>query len=135
MARGARLFDPSYAKSLSKAEGEALIDLLDSVPMLDDEHYSSGLKKELGSYLAECLASKEIEKNPPKDFLQFHHERKGARPIFAETVRILVLIQPSSAAAERAFSILNSTFTPFQSPALKDLVQTAIMLRYNKRDI
>ena len=41
-----------------------------------------------------------------------------------------LLIQPSSAAAERVFSLLNS-FKENQARALEDYIETSIMLQYN----
>ena len=41
-------------------------------------------------------------------------------------------MQPSSAATERAFSILNSSFKDQQDHSLQDYVETSLMLQYNK---
>ena len=38
--------------------------------------------------------------------------------------------QPSSAAAERAFPLLNSTFGDNQDNSLKDYIETSVKLRY-----
>ena len=42
-------------------------------------------------------------------------------------------MQPSSATAERVFSMLNQSFGEQQQNALEDLVETTIMLQCNKR--
>ena len=42
-------------------------------------------------------------------------------------------VQPSSAAAERVFSIINCFFNDSQDHALVDYVQACVMLQYNKR--
>ena len=42
----------------------------------------------------------------------------------------LLIVQPSSAAAERAFSFLN-TLSAQQEGALKDYIETFVMIRYN----
>ena len=47
----------------------------------------------------------------------------------------LVLVQPSSAAAERAFSIMASCFTDEQQSALEETVEASVMLRYNVRKV
>ena len=44
----------------------------------------------------------------------------------------LHVIQPSSAAAERAFSILNNTFTDRQDNTLQDYLESSVMLQYNR---
>jgi len=45
-----------------------------------------------------------------------------------------MLIQPSSAAAELAFSILSNSFTNRQEHSLKDYIETSVMLQYNSSD-
>ena len=53
-------------------------------------------------------------------------------PTWATAAKKVLVTQPSSAAAERAFSLLNSTFADNQDNSLKDYIETTIMLRYNK---
>ena len=43
------------------------------------------------------------------------------------------LVQPSSAAAERVFSLLAATFTNQQVCALQDYLETSLMVRHNKQ--
>ena len=45
----------------------------------------------------------------------------------------LASVQPSSAAAERVFSILRSHFDDHQAGALEDYLEAAVMLAYNYR--
>ena len=42
-----------------------------------------------------------------------------------------LLVQPSSAAAERAFSILSNCFSSKQEHSLQDYIEASVMLRYN----
>ena len=42
--------------------------------------------------------------------------------------RMILLIQTSSAASERVFSLLNNTFNEQQQGCLEDYVETSIML-------
>ena len=44
-----------------------------------------------------------------------------------------VLLQPSSAAAERVFSILESSFNKKQTHSLQDYICASVMLQYNNR--
>ena len=43
-----------------------------------------------------------------------------------------LLIQPSSAAAERVFSLLNNSFKENQARALEEYIEASIMLQYNR---
>ena len=44
---------------------------------------------------------------------------------------MVLLFQPSSAAAERVFSLLQNSFQEQQFSALEDYIETSIMLQYN----
>ena len=50
---------------------------------------------------------------------------------WSNAVKKVLAIQPSSAAAERVFSLLNSGFGDLQGNSLKDYIEASIMLRYN----
>ena len=45
------------------------------------------------------------------------------------------LVQPSSAAAERVFSLLKKAFGEQQQSSLHDLVAATLMVQYNKRGL
>ena len=48
-------------------------------------------------------------------------------------MRIVRSFTPNSAAAERVFSLLKDMFGDQQMTALADMIQAALMLKYNKR--
>ena len=45
----------------------------------------------------------------------------------------IIGVQPSSAAAERVFSLLENSFTKLQERSLQDYVSLSIMLQYNSK--
>ena len=49
-------------------------------------------------------------------------------------MRIVGAFTPSSAAAERVFSLLKSMWGDTQLSALADMLQASLMLKYNKRN-
>ena len=53
----------------------------------------------------------------------------------AEAAQIIFAFTPNSAAAERVFSMLKAMFGDQQMDALADIIQTALMLRINKRKV
>ena len=57
----------------------------------------------------------------------FQHGADAARIVFAFT--------PNSAAAERVLSLLKAMFGDLQMETLADIIQTALMLRINKRKV
>ena len=44
-----------------------------------------------------------------------------------------LLVQPSSAAAERVFSLLKCSFGDHQDSSLQDYIETSLMLQFNAR--
>ena len=54
-------------------------------------------------------------------------------PNWSSTCKSVLLVQPSSAAAERVFSSLSKSFTDRQEHSLKDYIETSVMLQYNSR--
>ena len=45
------------------------------------------------------------------------------------------VVQPSLAAAERVFLILNRSFNDTQNSALQYLVETTVMMQFNNREV
>ena len=95
------------------------------VPFFKDDELEN-LKAELPSYVAKAdgisdeLAALEWWKLNATDL-----------PLWSNAVKKVLTIQPSSAAAERVFSLLNSGFGDLQGNSLKDYMEASIMLRYN----
>ena len=56
-------------------------------------------------------------------------------PTWAEAARIVFSFTPNSAAAERVFSLLKLFFGDTQMSLLADVIQTSLMIRYNKRSL
>ena len=51
------------------------------------------------------------------------------------TLSLVLLMQPSSAAAERVFSLLENSLSEKQARTLEDYIETSIMLQYNSKSI
>ena len=52
---------------------------------------------------------------------------------WAEAAQKVFLLQPTSAVAERVFSIMNNSFNDKQTNALEDYIEASVMLQFNKR--
>eukprot|EP00733_Pompholyxophrys_punicea_P000535 Pompholyxophrys_punicea_v1_NODE_155_length_3151_cov_4.974483.p1 type:complete len:402 gc:universal NODE_155_length_3151_cov_4.974483:1287-82(-) len=74
-----------------------------------------------------------IIKNEVFGILKWWKQQKTQLPTWFFVVRQLMLLQPSSAASERVFSLLNNSFSDKQTASLEDYREAAIMLQYNKR--
>ena len=62
------------------------------------------------------------------------NERK-AFPAWALAARVAFAISPNSACCERVFALLKSMYGDQQMSVLADLIQAALMLRYNGRRV
>ena len=123
----ARLFLPS--KIIELKPDLSAVDKLKAFPFLNNKTVLDGLKQELPSYLAKA-ADTEIS---DEDLLTWWKRHQSDLPNWSSSAKKVALVQPSSAAAERAFSILNSTFKSQQELSLQDYVVCSSMLQYNQR--
>jgi len=46
---------------------------------------------------------------------------------------LILLVQPSSMAAERVFSLLQNSFSHVQQSSLEDYISVSVMLQYNRK--
>ena len=74
------------------------------------------LKIELPNYLA---TAEDISSQIKLEWWKKHEHVSG------------MLVKPSSAAAERVFSILSNCFAERQTSSLEDYIETSVMLQYN----
>ena len=96
------------------------------VPFLNDPTVIANLKEELPTYLG-----RSTDVDPP-DIAQWWKNNELQLPNWSAAAKKACLVQPSSAAAERVFSLLNS-FGTKQNNSLEDYVEGTIMLQYNHR--
>ena len=65
--------------------------------------------------------------------MAWFHNHSDRLPHWSQTARLLSLVQPSSATAERVFSLLKASFNDRQLSPLEDELEASIMLYYNHR--
>ena len=119
----ARLFLPQKVIELNP--DAAAVDSLQAflfftAPVLAD------LKSELPTYLA-----KAADIDADYDPLEWWKAHTVNLPHWSSAAADVLLVQPSSAAAEHVFSLLKATFGPQQDTTLNDYIQTSLMLQYN----
>ena len=88
----------------------------------------ANLAQELPLYRA---AAEGVTVTCEEDKVSWWNSHKLTLPHWSSLVRALLLIQPSSASAERAFSLLANVFSSQQESALQDYLEASIMLQYN----
>ena len=126
--KAARLFCPVRIQWLKPTN--ALVESLRAFPFLDSDTTNDGLKAELPAYLASAedvvipIEEKKVE-------LWCEHEEQ--LPRWASAVKQVLLVQPSSATAERVLSILKASFNEQQNCALVDYLQASVMSQCNER--
>ena len=67
------------------------------------------------------------------DIWEWRKSNETVLPNWGGAARKALLVQPSSAASERVFSLLNNTFGKKQNNSLEDYVESCIILQYNNR--
>ena len=124
--KAARFFSPPKINEIKPTAAD--IDSLRAIPYLNSNLMMDGLKAELPLYLA---AAEDV--SPQADPVQWWKSHKADLPKWAEACGIVLLMQPSSAAAERVFSILSNSFSDRQESSLEDYIELSVMLHYNHR--
>ena len=120
--KAARLFSPVKVNDMQPVATD--VDMLQSIPVLNTNGTIDKLKTELPAYVAKTSGISALE---------WFKKYEDQLPSWAEAFKLVVLIQSSSSAAERAFSLLNNSFSPQQTSTLEDCVECSIMLQFNKR--
>ena len=88
------------------------------------------LVEELPNYLDLAIADgAAIETEEGK--VQWWATHAAALPNWSAAVKKILLVRPSSASAERVFSLLQNAFSKQQEAALEETVETSVMLCYN----
>ena len=86
------------------------------------------LKSELPYYMAAAGGV-----SSTVDVLEWWKGHEQELPHWAAAFKLIALIQPSSAACERVFSLLANSFSSNQERAMEDYIQLSVMLQYNQR--
>ena len=94
--------------------------------MLISRYLSDNLKSELPKYLA---MAEDVSPSVDKNDWWMKHETE--LPHWSRACKMVLLVQPSSAAAERVFSLLSNSFTERQMSSLEDYIETSIMIQQN----
>ena len=124
--KAARLFVPSKVQEMNV--NTQSVDSLAVFPFFDPLQLQH-LKAELPNYIAAC---EDID--PSQDTLTFWRNHKSSLPNWSAAASKVAVLQPSSAAAERVFSLLKQSFSEAQNATLQDIIETSVMLQYNNRD-
>lgn len=78
---------------------------------------------------------KAADVDPDYDPVQWWRKHGEELPRWSKALEKALLVQPSSAGAERVFSLLSNTFGDHQYNSLEDYIETSLMLQYNKRSL
>ena len=124
--KACRLFIPQKVREM-KPTASFIDESLSVVPFLDTNEREK-LKIELPAYLAR-VADIDNDINP----LEWWKRNSTTLPYFSSTAKKVVLVQPSSAASERVFSMLRATFDEQQDSTLQDYIEASLMMQFNKR--
>ena len=124
--KAARYFDPCKAIELRPTSCD--VDSLRAFRCLDQDSIIDGLKSELPQYMAKA---EDVALTISRTDWWSHHENE--LPNWSKACKMSLLFQPSSAEAERVFSLLQNSFNQQQYSSLEDYIEASIMLQYNNR--
>ena len=102
--KAARLFCPVSVQWLRPTD--ASVEALRAFPFLDSDEIINGLKAELPDYLT---AAEDVNVLNEEQKIEWWHRQEERLPRWATAVKQDLLIQPSSAAAERVFHLFLSS--------------------------
>ena len=111
--------DPSVSYSMSSSDDDS-----DCDPVANHETSGSEMTQ---------MRAKQVDVPSLLDRLEWWKNHQFELPNWSRACKTALLIQPSSAAAERVFSLLNNTFKDSQASALEDYIETSLMVQYNGR--
>ena len=123
--KAARFFSPSQINELKPSTTD--IDTLTEFPFVDSVKVEC-LKTEMPRYLS---IAEDVSRD--YDVVRWWKTHKTDLPNWADVCQLILLVQPSSAAAERAFLLLQNSFSQQQYRALEDYISASVMLQYNLR--
>ena len=121
--KASRYFAPNQLNELRPSPTE--VDRLKSFPFLSHQLIEE-MKCELPAYLS--LAE---DVSADVNVTSWWKDHEQDIPSWGEASKLMLLVQPSSAAAERVFSLLENSFSKQQTRSLEDYVSLSVMLQYN----
>ena len=124
--KAARFFSPLFVQDVQPTVND--LDLIKVIPFISDEVLSK-LKHEQPMYLTKAAT---LSSNEDFDILNWWNRHQSDLPQWSGVAETIFLIQPSSVASERVFSILNNSFSDQQQQSLEDYVESSVMLQYNE---
>ena len=111
---------------LLQPDATAVQESLAAVPFLNNQSTVSGLLTELPDYLVKAAST-----DPEFPVTEFWKLNVTTLPNWSKAASKVLLLQPSSAAAERVFSLLKSSFGDLQDNSLQDYIESSLMLQFN----
>ena len=124
--KSCRLFYPVKVKEMQP--DAVALNTLRRVPFFDVDNVIQPLQRELAASqaLTDDVAG-EI------NVLEWWSQHSEEVPSWAIACKQVLLLQPSSAASERVFSLLQNSFNNRQEQALEDYIETSLILQYNNK--
>ena len=118
-----KLFLPSKVQEMMPSSED--VDSLRAFPFLDNPTLMIDLKGELPTYVSKAngVSSK-------FDVLSWWENHSQELPCWTNAALRVLLVHPSSVAAERVFSLLSNYFGDQQQNCLEDYVEASLMFQY-----
>ena len=105
------------------------VDGLRVLPALDNAITINRLKEKLPAYVA---AAEDVVINDDHSRLQWWKEQ-GMLPAWQSAAKLVFAMLPSSAPAERVFSLMQASISHLQRRMLNGQLEVSLMVQYNRR--
>ena len=133
-----RYANPMAVKQLLAANAFDVVEFTHAVQSLRrfPQNTIDGMVTEIPNYLVRVNGVLQVNSSPNDQMAftkRFWSLNRDGFPFLIQFIRYVFTLTTSSAAAERAFSILKNSFGEQQTQALEDYVQLSCMFQYNGR--
>lgn len=125
--KAVRILCPQQARQMRP--GLQHVDSLRVLPALDHDPIINNLKEELPVYLA---AAEDVVIDAEHSRLQWWKEQVKL-PAWQSAAKLVFALLPSSAPAERVFSLMQASISHLQRRMLNDQLEISLMLQYNRK--
>ena len=135
ICRVSQIFDPSFV--VGQLTPQFVDELCAAIPAVHG--LAAQLKAEIDAFRVAARSAPPIDHRDVKVFtaavLNFWRKHGTKMPTWRKAAKMVFAIPPTSAASERVFLLLEAMFGKDQDASLSDLIQGALMLRYNQRQV
>lgn len=129
--RAAQVFNPYLYKNMSPDDRQKKIDHLCTLPCFQPP--ANRIRDQASDYVQKCNADSTLSERT--DIQEWWLRHKGSLSAWVKGLCLILLFHPTSAAAERVFSLVNNYVSEQQDKLSDEHMKTQLMVQYNNREL